>query len=254
MVCDKKVLLSVVMISCLVSSSAGAEAPLRIAYPSFPPFHWVKESGEMAGCFYEIITEALVKRMGMNVVWTVYPWPRCQENLKTGKDDAILTVPTAERLEYTVTHRYPFYRKPLNVFTYAGHERMSKIRKIKRIIDLKEEGFAVITYSGNGWNRENVEARGVKTYEASYLENVWKMLVEKRGDIVLEWPPGAWPAIKRSGAYDQVIDTSITIAEMPFHLLIRRESPYVDRLVLFDKTIMEMDRDGTLLAIMAKNF
>ncbi len=245
---------STVLILLLASVAARAEPPLRIAYPAFPPFHYVKDSGEMAGFFYEIITEVLVKRMGMKVVWTMYPWPRCQENVRNGIDDAILTVPTSERLEYTVTHRYPFYKKPLNVFTYAGHERISEIRKIRSIMDIKHGNFVVITYSGNGWNKENVESNGVKTYVASYLENVWRMLVEKRGDIVLEWPPGAWPDIKRSGTYDKVIDTANTIAEMPFHIMIRKGSPYISRLDGFDKAIMDMMKDGTLLAITSRYY
>lgn len=238
----------------LVPSQGQAEGGLRLAYPTFPPFHWADENGVLNGMFYEIVSEALEKRMGLTVVWTAYPWPRCQENLKTGKDDAILTVPTAERGQYTVTHRDPFYRKPLNVFTYLGHERMDDLRKVRTLEDLKQWGFSVVTYSGNGWHREHVESLGVKTYEASYLENVWKMLAEKRGDVVLEWSRGAWPDIRRAGVYDRIIDTAITISEMPFHLLIRKDSSYVNVLDEFDETISDMKRDGTIAAILTRYF
>lgn len=238
----------------LMPSLVKAETPLRIAYPAFPPFHWAEESGGMTGFFYDILAEALEKRMGMAVVWTPYPWPRCQENLKTGKDDAVLTVPTAERAAYTVTHQDPFYRKPLNVFTYADNKRISEIRKIRGIADLKEGQFVLITYSGNSWHKENIESLGIKTYEASRLENVWKMLAEKRGDIVIEWPRSAWPDIKRVGSYETIIDTAITISEMPFHLLIRKDSPHVSILSDFNKTIIEMKKDGTIAAILSKYY
>jgi polar amino acid transport system substrate-binding protein len=97
-----------------IAPSAQAEAPLEFAYPNFPPIHWVAEDGKKSGFFYEIITEALENRMGVKVVWSAYPWPRCQENLKAGKAEAILTVPTEERASYSVTHEFPFYRKPYN--------------------------------------------------------------------------------------------------------------------------------------------
>lgn len=236
----------------MVISMADAETRLRIAYPYFPPFHWMNEKSEMTGFFYEILTEALEKRMGLTVVWTSYPWPRCQENLKAGTDDSIITVPTAERAAYTVTHRDPFYQKPLHLFTYADHPRRAEIRKIRKIADLKKGGFSVITYSGNGWHRENVQPLGIKTYETAYLENVWKMLAEKRGDIVIEWPPGAWPDIRRTGVPDRIVDTSITISAMPFHLLIRKDHPRVDLLADFNEVIKKMKADGTIKVILSR--
>jgi polar amino acid transport system substrate-binding protein len=235
-------------------SAAQAQTPLRLAYPVYPPFHWQKENGEMAGFFYEILAEALGKRMGITMVWTSYPWPRCQENLKTGADDAIITVPTAERLLYTLTHQDPFYQKPLHLFTYIGHPRLSEIRKIKKISDLKQGDFAVITYSGNGWHKENIQPLGIKTYETSYLENQWKMLAEKRGDMVIEWPPGAWPDIKRAGAYGLLVDTGITISSMPFHLLIRKNAPQAHLLPDFNETIAKMKRDGTIQKILSRYY
>jgi len=237
-----------------LSSVVNAQPVLRIAYPAFPPFHWANENGEMTGFFYEIITEALEKRMGLNVVWTAYPWPRCQENLKIAKDDAIMTVPTAERATYTVTHKDPFYEKPLNLFTYIDHPLIAEIRKIRKIQDLKEGGFSVITYSGNSWHKANVESLGIRTYETSYLENVWKMLAEKRGDTVIEWPPGAWPDIRRVGVSARVVDTTITIAAMPFHLLVRKDYPLANILHDFNETIKKMREDGTIRLILSRYY
>lgn len=208
----------------------------------------------MNGFFYEIITEALEKRMGVNVVWKAYPWPRCQENLKTGKDDAVITVPTMERAAYTVTHADPFYEKALNLFTYVDHPRMTEIMQIRKIQDLREGGFSVITYSGNGWHKENVQSLGIRTYVTSYLENVWKMLAEKRGDTVIEWPPGAWPDIRQAGVFASIIDTKITLSTMPFHLLIRKDSPLVNILPDFNETIKKMEEDGTITLILSKYY
>ncbi|HBD08590.1 MAG TPA: amino acid ABC transporter substrate-binding protein [Syntrophobacteraceae bacterium] len=236
----------------LLASIAEAKTVLRIAYPAFPPFHWVKENGEMAGFFYEIITEALEKRMGMTVVWTEYPWPRCQENIKLGIDDAIITVPTNERADYTVTTKAPFYSKPLNIFTYIDHPRMADIINIRNLTDLRDKNFSVITYIGNGWHKENIQPLGIKTYEASILVSIWKMLAERRGDVVIEWPPGSWPDIQRAGVSDRITDTNITISSMPFHLLLRKSYPKQDILDEFNQTISNMNQDGTMSLILSK--
>ncbi|MHC1727554.1 MAG: substrate-binding periplasmic protein [Syntrophobacteraceae bacterium] len=238
----------------LFVSTAQPQTPLRIAYPSYPPFHWVKEDGAMAGFFYEIITEALVNRMGVTVVWTEYPWPRCQENLKAGKDDAIMTVPTAERLTYAITHKDPFYQKKLNVFTYAGHPKIKDIYNLKTIKDIKEHDFSVITYTGNGWHNNNVQSLGIVTYETAYLENVWRMLAGKRGDLVIEWPPGAWPDMIRAGVTDKVLNTHVEIGQMPFHFIIRKNSYYIYVLDKLDDIVKKMYEDGTMTLIMSKYY
>jgi polar amino acid transport system substrate-binding protein len=250
----RKTLLWIGIVLWMTTSAAGAQTRLRIAYPNFPPFHWMNEQGTMAGFFYEIITEALEKRMGLQVVWTSYPWIRCQENLKAGTDDAVLTVPTPERARYTVTHRDPFYQKSLNLFAYANHPQWDRIKKIRTIADLKKGGFSVITYSGNSWHKSHVEPLGIKTHETAYLENVWKMLAEKRGDTVIEWPAGAWPDIMRAGVPDRIVDTSITLSSMPFHLLIRKDYPRTDLLAEFNGVINKMKADGSMKTILAKYY
>jgi polar amino acid transport system substrate-binding protein len=233
---------------------AYAQNPLRIAYPTFPPFFWATENGEMKGFFYEIITEAVEKRMAIPVLWKAYPWTRCQKNLKDGKDDAILTVPTAERSVYTVTHENPFYLKSLKLFTYSDHSRIREILQIKEIADIKRGNFSVITYRGNGWHKENIDSKQIKTHETSYLENVWRMLAAKRGDIVIEWPHGAWPDIKRLELSDKIIETSVTLSEMPFHMLIRKDSTYVNILPEFNDVIKKMYEDDTIANILSKYY
>ena len=233
----------------LLPLSGHAQPPLRIAFPIFPPFHWIDKEGHVTGFFYDIIVEALDKKMGIATAWTVYPWFRCQENLKVGADDAVLTVPTTERGVFTVTHPHPFYQKPLSLYTYVDHPRIDEIRKIETIADIKARGFSVITYSGNGWNKMHVRSIGIETFESSYLDNIWKMLARRRGDIVIEWPAGAWPVIERLGLKHQIIDTGIIPASMPFHLLIRKGAPQTGILAEFDTIIVGMIADGTIQTI-----
>jgi polar amino acid transport system substrate-binding protein len=248
-----RALILLVILPMIFPVPARAREALRIAYPVFPPFHWMNKQGQMQGLFYDILTEAIEKRMGVALIWTAYPWTRCQENLKTGVDDAILTVPTPERDTYTITHPHAFYEKPLNLFTYSGHPRMDAIQRIGRIADLDNSGLAVITYSGNGWNSKHIRSRGIRTYETPHLENVWRMLAQKRGDLVIEWPPGAWPMISRLGLGQQIVDTGITISTMSFHLLLRKGAADLSILNAFDATIQRMKADGTMASILKRH-
>lgn len=229
---------------------ARAQEPLRIAYPEFPPFHWRDGQGRMAGFFYEIIVEAVQRRMGIPTVWENQPWARCQASVREGTADAMLTVPTAERLEYAAASPEPFYSKRMNVFTRAGHPRLQEIRALTRLGDLRAAGFSVVTYNENGWSEANVEPLGVPAYKANSLQSVWRMLALGRGDLVIEWPPAAWPDIRALGLDSEIIQTDAVMASMPFHLLVGRNSPHADILPGFSRAIRAMREDGSLERIL----
>ncbi|MDJ0784431.1 MAG: transporter substrate-binding domain-containing protein [Desulfosarcinaceae bacterium] len=231
--------------------TARAEAPLRIAYTDFPPFHYRSSGEPLQGFFFEIISEALQQRMGIPLKWSAYPWKRCQQNVRNGIDDALLTVPTTERLHYTATHPNPFYLKDLHLFTRKGHPRLTEMQHLQTIADIRDKSFTVVTYSGNSWHQTHVASLGIVTHETDLVENVWRMLAAGRGDLVIEWPHGAWPAIRRLDLTEEILDIRVSLAAMPFHLLIRKNSPFARLLPPFDDTIQAMAADGTIRAIMA---
>jgi len=226
------------------------EPPLRIDFPEFWPFFATRDA-HVEGFFHDIVTEAL-DRMGIRATWAPFPWPRCQERVETGTADGMITSPTPERLTYSSTHKDPFYEKKLKVFTFAGHPRLQQIKAIRSLDDIRRGGFVVVTYSGNGWNDKNIRSRGIKTYETPKLINVWRMLANHRGDIVIEWPGGAWPDIIETGMEKLIVQTDVTLETMPFHLLIRNGSPYAARLPEFNRVILKMKKDGSLDHIVDK--
>lgn len=247
----RNILWAAVFVLLLCLPAQADKQPLRIDYPNFWPFFTRTEEGRMQGFFYETIHEAL-RRMEITAVWEAYPWARCQEHVKQGEADAMITVPTPERLEYTVTHATPFYFKKLTVFTYVGHPQAEEIQSIKTIDDIKKLDLTVITYSGNGWNDRNIRSRKIRTYETPKLESVWAMLANRRGDIVIEWPVAAWPDIKASNVAHEIVMTDATLESMPFHLMVRKDSPFAGCLPQFDDVIRTMQQDGTINDIMSK--
>lgn len=243
------ILTAALLIGVLYPGSPGAET-LKIAYPNFPPFHSRNESGAMEGFFYEILANALEERLNLKLQWDTFPWTRCQHYVETGRYDAIITVPTQDRLQYCVTHPTPFFEKQMVVFTYSGHPKLPEIQSIKTLDDVKAGGFSVITYIGNGWNQNNVAARGIQVIESPNLEGVWKMLAGRRGDLVIEWPAGAYPDMKRLSLEAGIVETDIVLAAMPFHLLIGRQSRFSDWTDRIEATFHSMRQDGSLDAIL----
>jgi polar amino acid transport system substrate-binding protein len=237
---------------CMHSPAVQAETPLQIAYPPFVPFHYSDQSGHLKGFFYDSMTEALENRLDIKLAWTPYPWARFQENVKQGIDDAIITVPPPERSVYLKTHTSPFYQKKLQLFTSVNHPQIKEKLSIRTITDIKQYDFSIITDRGNGLHKKNVESLGIKTVESSSITNIWQMLWLQRGDLVIEWPAAALPDIRQLKLTEQVLDTNRVLAEMPFHLLIRNDSHYVNIPDNFEQTIESMRDDGTLDTILSK--
>lgn len=233
----------------LAALPAAADDPLRIAYPEFPPFHWRDGQDRMHGFFHDIVVEAVERRLGIPTVWEPAPWARCQANVRQGLADAMLTVPTAERAEYCLASREPLYVKQLGVFTYAGHPRLAEIQALGELAGIGKGGFSVITYNENGWSKANVEPLDIPVQTTSSLPSVWRMLARQRGDLVIEWPPAAWPDINRLGLAGDVVETGVIIGSMPFHLLVGRNSRFTGLLDGFDEAIRSMRQDGTLARI-----
>ena len=236
----------------LCASPVNADKSMHIVYPDYWPFFSTNSEGKLTGIFYEIITIALHERMGIDIHWDCFPWKRCQLYVKKGKADAMITVPTTERLAYCRTHPEPFHNKTMNIFTYAGHPYLDKIIGFRTIKDISRSGMSVLTYAGNGWNDKYIRSKRIPTIEAPRRSMEWSMLAHKRGDLIIEWPAGAWPDIFRLGLQDRIIQTDIVLDSMPFHLLIGRESIYIERLKEFEQVISAMQKDGTIQKIMDK--
>jgi polar amino acid transport system substrate-binding protein len=242
---------SLLIIAWVSPKIIEAENTMAIAYPEFFPFFSKNEEKGVTGFFYEIITEALDHRMGIRTTWTGMPWKRCQEQVYSGRYDAMITVPTKERRLYCDTHPDPFYLKELKVFTYLGHPGLGRINAVKTMADIKTGGFSVITYSGNGWHEKNISSLGIPTLETSLVPNVWKMLAAKRGDLVIEWPVGAAANIEISGVAGKIIETDVSLESMPFHLLISKKSKFNSVLFKFNDVIKSMLNDGTMQRILS---
>lgn len=242
----KRFLLPVLLALCLAVPAVAGPGPVRVAYPEFPPFHWRDPQGRMQGFFYEIIREALERRLGLSTVWTAQPWARCQASVGDGSADVILTVPTPERAAYALASDEPFYVKRLNVFARANHPRLEEIRGLASLEDIRRAGLTVVTYNENGWSKAHVEPLGIRVFTANSLQSVWRMLAEQRGDLVIEWPPAAWPDIRALKLEGEIVQTGAVMGDMSFHLLVGRRSPHADILPGFDRAVRAMRGDGTM--------
>ncbi len=211
------------------------------------PYIFADSAKNPQGIFYDII-DNVCNRLKIPLQYDVYPWKRAQLLVQSKQADALITIPTPERLQYLVPSHEPVFVMKYKIFTQQDNPNIDKIRSITSLSDLK--GFKIIDYIGDGWAEKHLAEYGVEW--SPNLTSACKMLAAYRGDIFLQDEVMVWYAIKnikqREGTsnqnYDHIIAIDAPVSKVSFHLLVRKDSPYLQFLPKFDAAIRAMHQDG----------
>ncbi|GAK52482.1 amino acid ABC transporter substrate-binding protein, PAAT family [Candidatus Moduliflexus flocculans] len=223
--------------------ATAEQAPLKFVTSGYKPYAW-QEDGEDKGIYFEILREALTKRMGIAFTVETLPWKRCQEYVKSGEVDAIATVSTPERLDYSEASEEPLSRPSVVLFTRVDHPKLEEIKKIQTFEDLK--AWRVLDYLGDSWGENNLEKRGISVDWTPQISMVFKKLEADRGDIFIGLREPMLLQIKETGLQNMIIDLPIVFDHSEMRLLISKKSAYLSILPKFDEVMRQMREDGTL--------
>lgn len=249
------------MLLLLLSSTAGAgssddsTSPFRwIDDEDYFPFIYRDEHGRPAGIYRELM-EAIFQRLGIPLTVEAYPWKRAQKYVIEGKGDGMITALTKERRKYFVATD-PIYVVSERAFARIDNPRIDAIRRIRSIDDLR--GFRIVETIGSGWSEENFA--GLDVIWVPNFDSGIRMLAEGRVDIfVMGRYAGAMKIQKRieqgvpyAEKLESIVPASSTLAELPYSLLIRKDSPFASRIPEINRVLMQMKRDGSYQAIIDK--
>ena len=209
-----------------LSMPASAQDAAKWVFTNYPPANFQTQDGQFAGFLHDIVMEVFTKGLDIHVDIAVYPWKRCQAMVKDGAADIMVTIPTQERLKYTVTHNRPVWTKRRILYTYQGHPKIHDIQRLSGLGTIKSGAYQVISYLGNGWVEKEVQGVGIAVTYATTVDGMYRMLAAKRGDIVIEEKSLAAPRIAEQGLSGKIVETKGVGSESGFHILISKKSPY----------------------------
>lgn len=231
----------------LFSNSASA-GPLRFVFSdSYAPLSW-HEEGVMQGIIIDILDATLKSKMNVEASYSGYPWKRAQVMVKSGAADAFVTVPTKARREYTTCSSEPAITVDVSAYTYIDNPRMNELLKVQSYADLA--GFEIIDYLGNDWAKNKFKNMSVNW--ASNLESSYRMLAARRGDVLVRNSFNFDYFSRHLDINDKIVKLPTALSSVAFHLCIRKQSPMVDLLPLFDETIQKFYADGSFDKITAR--
>ncbi len=162
---------------CFLGSGLQAQEALKIVYfNDFAPFSW-QGPQQMQGIYVDILHEALVNRMKLDVNHQGFPWARAQALVKAHKADGFITVPTEQRSVYT-SFSEDVLSLPTSIFVRKSHPEFTNMKKINSIAQLK--GYVLVDYVGNGWASNALKDMNV--HWLARFDQIFPYMVQGRGD------------------------------------------------------------------------
>ncbi|WP_319521596.1 transporter substrate-binding domain-containing protein [uncultured Desulfosarcina sp.] len=225
---------------------ARSQDAVKWVFTDYPPANFRTEKGDFSGFFYDIVMEVFQQRLGIRVDISVYPWKRCQRMVECGEADIMVTIPTPERKQYSVTHSRPIWIKRRILYTYREHPRIHEINLINGLASIKKGGYRVVSYLGNGWTEKDVQGIDIPVTFATTVDNMYRMLAAKRGDLIIEEKVLAAPHIVDLGLSKKIVETNGVGSESGFHILIGKKSAYASLIQALDREIEDMRKQGRL--------
>jgi polar amino acid transport system substrate-binding protein len=236
----------VLLLFFVVVKTADAETNNQLVFTSaeWPPVIYQDEKGKMSGLYADLLYEVFINRLGLNFQYKQVPWRRAQREVREGIADFLIAIPDAERLQYAVSSKRPFFKLYLNVYTYENHPRIQEIQGIKTVGDIKRLGLTTVSNMGNGWQKANVEAMGIPTFYALTEEEACLFLARKRADIMIDAVVPTNHIIRKMGIADELVMTAASFGPINLHLLMSKESKYLPFMDRIDKAFAELEAEG----------
>gem|GEM_PF-853416 len=204
------------------------------------------------GLFIDLTETLMGQELGLQIKRHLVPWKRAQEAVETGAADFLITIPTPARALYSVASEVPIHKMYLHLFTYAHHPKALDIAKIQTADDIKSLNLTLVAHRGDGWHRANIASKGVTVHYVNNDEQLPQFVAAKRADGMID---GALPMadyIHKHDLQDKVTRTNVRFGPLPFHILISRKSPLLNRIDEINAAIKRLEADGTLEKLAAK--
>lgn len=227
------------------SASPVPTITLAFANESMPPYYRIsKDQQEIEGAWRRVLDSLFRDKLGWQVKYLLRPWQRAQYEVEQGTADAMITIVTEERLKFTTPVVIPFCCFPLHLFTWKDHPRLEEMRRLSSVPELAALRLTLVSNIGNGWYKNHVERKGVKTVWLPTDEQVIQFVTLKRADGFIDVPGSIADLAGKLGLTGQIVDTGTTFSCSSVHLLIGKSSPFAARIGEIETAMRALRQNG----------
>jgi len=250
-----KYLIYIVLLTLITPTVLATDEPFYLADDQdFPPYAYRNDDGKKAGIVYDLLSTAFTM-MDQDIKYELYPWKRAQKIVSAGIADALVTVPTKERLSFLVAS------EPIIIINFTAHynndnPKQDQILAVKTIEELKK--FQLIDFHGDGWAEANLKNHNV-LWTHNY-NTVIKMLALNKEYIFLDDKLSIQTYIKKQINDVPKLEKNLLkikhgqniLFTVPISLLIRKDSNHSGLIKKFNETLQTLKESGEYQKIINK--
>ncbi len=238
------ILAIMMMVSSIIPAFADDVMKFGVS-EAWKPFDW-QENGQYKGILIDIVNEAIQKRMGISVSYSIFPWERAQHLVREGVLDALISNGPL-RKEWSEHSNEVLMELEWRIYINSSNPKLEQIKKAKTLEELRS--FHFVDYIGNGWAKANLVDKNFDIHLVSEPSKVFELIAKGRGDInIIPMIIGKY-YLKELGLKNQITELPSIVPAIPFHLVIGKKSPFTKILPKFDQVVKQMKEDGALQAI-----
>jgi ABC-type amino acid transport substrate-binding protein len=239
-------------IGCVSAAARADEKLLRIAYPDkSPPNSWEDPDHRMRGVMVDLVAE-VARMTGYRFRPLPRPLPRVQLEVESGEADGMCLVVTPARQKYAVAAGEPLTTGPVTLFVRRDSPALERLLNVRSLDDLARADVTVVGITGNGWVKKNIEDRGIRTEHASGTIGTVRMLIGKRGDVIVDMSSQINWILKETPGGGDIVELPAVMEQVDWHLQISKRSPVIDDLPQITTAIKELKASPLYEAILKK--
>lgn len=127
---------------------------------------------------------------------------------------------------------------------------LARLQDVHSLDDLARADITVVGITGNGWVKKNIEGRGIRTVHASGTIGTVRMLIGRRGDVIVDMSSQINWILKDMPGGNEIVELPAVMEMVDWHLQISRKSPVVDDLPRLTAAIKELKASSRYEAIL----
>jgi len=248
----RNLLMLAVAVAARPRGASAAGRKFTIAYPDkSPPNSWQNGDGAMKGILVDLVAE-IATDLGYAFEPVPLPLPRVQSGVESGAVDGMCLTITPARLAYAVPTAAPLTTGAVTLFVRRDNPMLAQLGKVRSLDDLARTGATVVAIEGNGWIRENVESRGIRTVFANGTIGTVRMLIGGRGDVIVDMSHQINWLLKEVKGGDAIVEMPAVMDQVDWHLLISRKSPFLAEMPKLNDAVLRLQQSGKVAAILQR--
>jgi polar amino acid transport system substrate-binding protein len=247
-------LLSTIILTTLVFLGPGPRVsadPVKLTYNSEWPPYSIGAGNKVSGILPDLLHHLINDRMGLPTEHSGYPWKRVQRSVETGKQDALITVPTDKRLTWSYSSKSVVYSVEMKAVVKRGSAAEKALMSNTDAAALAK--FNVCDILGNGWGSKFLMTHKIPYQTASNVGRCLDMISRGRMDVSVQSVAVAGQNIRDTKLDGDLVILPQTYGSMDFTLLVSKKKPGArEFLAKFDQVVGGMQADGSLQELVGK--